>query len=545
MSTKDGQSIPTLDGNNIFYYCIVLLLLQHIIIIKGPWVGLGLSWLVGLGLGKGPVQLNVVELNRALTTIEQEGEQLGLYLNVHKCELVGHGLSDMASLLDAFPDLMVVDSASANLLGSPLGNMSALNVCLESKIHQLRLISNRLCYLDSHDALILLKHALALPKLLHILRSSPAFASPLLQEYDNILVAMVSQITNNHLCIEDPAWVQASLPVAYGGLGIRSAVHLAPSAFLASADAASEIVRQLLPVNMVLNVYPERESALILWKENVSIDEEPPAPPSSYKQRAWDRPRVLARHNALMSNAQDLGTKARLLATSTKESGAWLSALPCSALGLRMSNDTVRIAVGLRLGMPLCQPHSCIHCNSEVTTLGTHGLHCRRSQGRHPRHFELNQIIHRSLQSAKVPSRLEPTGLSASDRSRPDGLSLIPWSSGKFLVWDATCTDTYCISNINRTSTEAGAAAAHAEAEKRRIYDYLCRSYCFIPVGVETSGACGPQALSLFREVGNRIRRVTGDPLAFTYLMQRISVAIQRGNAMSIMGSMTLDYTPP
>ena len=33
MSTKDGQSIPMLDGNNIFYYCIVLLLLQHIIII--------------------------------------------------------------------------------------------------------------------------------------------------------------------------------------------------------------------------------------------------------------------------------------------------------------------------------------------------------------------------------------------------------------------------------------------------------------------------------------------------------------------------------
>ena len=74
---------------------------------------------------------------------------------------------------------------------------------------------------------------------------------------------------------------------------------------------------------------------------------------------------------------------------------------------------------------------------------------------------------------------------------------------------------------------------------------FVDHAYCFIPVSVETSGACGPQALSLFREVGNCIRRVTGDPLSFTYLMQRIAVAIQRGNAMSIMGSMTLDYAPP
>ena len=39
------------------------------------------------------------------------------------------------------------------------------------------------------------------------------------------------------------------------------------------------------------------------------------------------------------------------------------------------------------------------------------------------------------------------------------------------------------------------------------------------------SGACGPQALSLFREVENHIRSVTGDPLSFTYLMQRIAAA--------------------
>ena len=56
-------------------------------------------------------------------------------------------------------------------------------------------------------------------------------------------------------------------------------------------------------------------------------------------------------------------------------------------------------------------------------------------------------------------------------------------------VWDAFCTDTisYCASSIGRTSSETGLAAARAESQKTKTYSYLCRSYCFVPVSVETS----------------------------------------------------------
>ena len=226
---------------------------------------------------------------------------------------------------------------------------------------------------------------------------------------------MVSQITNNTIHTDDPAWLQASLPVGNGGLDIRSAVHLALSAFLASADAASTVIHQLLPDSIDSSVYPDRDAALAVWKESVTADTEPPLPPSSHCQKSWDRPHVVARWDSLLHSADTSSTTARLLATSVKESGAWLNALPCSALGLRMTNDTVRIAVGLRLGTPLCQPHIFVHCNREVSSLGLHGLSCLKSQGRHPQHFELNQIIHRSLHSARIPSRLEPLGLSSSD----------------------------------------------------------------------------------------------------------------------------------
>ena len=55
----------------------------------------------------------------------------------------------------------------------------------------------------------------------------------------------------------------------------------------------------------------------------------------------------------------------------------------------------------------------------------------------------------------------------------------------------------------------------------------------------------GPQAHTFLKELGQRLRDVSGDQLSYTYLVQRISVAFQRGNAVAVMGSMKLDFTPP
>ena len=93
----------------------------------------------------------------------------------------------------------------------------------------------------------------------------------------------------------------------------------------------------------------------------------------------------------------------------------------------------VRVASGLRLGVPLCRPHLCISCGEDVNILGTHGLSCRFSKGRHSRQASFNDIIKRSLESAKIPCHLEPTGLFRSDGKRPDGASIVPWRVGRCL----------------------------------------------------------------------------------------------------------------
>ena len=52
-----------------------------------------------------------------------------------------------------------------------------------------------------------------------------------------------------------------------------------------------------------------------------------------------------------------------------------------------------------------------------------------------------------------------PSGLSPSDGRRPDRTSMVPWTSRKLPVWDATCSDTYTPSNINNGVAVTGAGA--------------------------------------------------------------------------------------
>ena len=360
---------------------------------------------------------------------------------------------------------------------------------------------------------------------LHV--SSPPPPPPHLQAYDELLRSILSSQCN--ICLNDEStWRQASFPVRDGRIGIRRAVQLAPSAFLASAAGSSDLVYQIFPPHLKDASNPVVESTLTTWLH--SHDEPPPSNTASHHQKAWDAPCIRATYDTLLDESSDASTRARLLAVATKESGAWLSALLVSSLGLRIDDNVIRVALRLRLGAPLCEPHHCQHCGDVVNQTGTHGLRCRYSKGRHPRHAAINEVIKRSLGSANIPCHLEPTGLYRSDGKWPDG-SLIPWKRGKVLVWDATCPDTLVPSYI----TLAGAVAEKAEKKKRTKYAHLEESHYFVPVAVETMGVFGPEARSFLRELGHRVANATQDPLSHLYLRQRISVAVQRGNTAAIL----------
>ena len=468
------------------------------------------------------------DVKHDLEVIVCEGAALGLHLNEWKSEVIG---GDPAARDSILPGAQVTDPASAFLLG--IGDMSSTSDAISGKTQLLRTMGDRLQHVSAHDALLLLRYSFAIPKLLYLLRSSPSFLSPNLKDYDDVLRSIVGTIANTHL--DDNAWKQASLPVKAGGLGIRSAVQLAPSAFLSSAAASSDLVRHILPPRFGPQELLHIDSALASW--SLDQDHPPPVAPASHRQKVWDAAKVSATANELLENAPDALSRARLMAASAKESGAWLNALPISSLGLRMDDNTVRISVGLRLGTTLCRPHACLHCGADVNHLGTHGLSCVRSEGRHHRHAALNDIVHRALTAAHIPSRLEPSGIFRSDGKRPDGITVVPWKSGRLLVWDATCPDTFAPSYLPSAASGVGAVASAAEERKKRKYSHLDRCHSFVPVAIETTGVFGPDTVQFLRELGRRLQLVSADHNSFTYLVQRLSVAVQRGNAASVMGS--------
>ena len=470
-------------------------------------------------------------ISKDLDLVVHEGAARGLSLNQRKTEVVYFSSDAPSSFLSSIPMAQLIPAQDATLLGSSIGDVNSITSVLSGKTKLLQGMGERLKYLSSQDGLLLLRHSFSIPKVLHLLRSAPTFVSSGLTSYDEVQRSILESITN--VSLDDSAWIQASLPVKNGGLGIRSAVDLAPSAYLASVASTRQLVLRILPSRLQIVDMPFESEALSCW----SIGHDFPAPvdTDAHLQKAWDRCTVESLASNLLENAPDAPSRAHLLAASAPESEAWLNALPLSSLGLRMDDNAVRVAVGLRLGVPLCHPHLCRHCGEEVGQLGTHGLSCKFSQGRFHRHGALNNIIHRALTTARVPSRLEQVGMSRSDGKRPDGATTVPWERGRLLVWDVTCPGTLAPSYLPFSTRNAGEVAAAAEVRKSSKYSHL---HChFVPIAIETVGSMGPKTLKFLRELGRRLCLVEG-PLSYSHLTQRLSVALQWGNAASILGTL-------
>ena len=197
------------------------------------------------------------------------------------------------------PGSRIVNLSMATLLHSPLGDVPGISSVLTEKTNFLKIMGERLPLLSTHDAYLLLRHSIALPKLLYCLCTAPCFLSSQLQQYDAVLKTIMCNTFNIHLSNDHSAWTQAVLPVRHGGLGIRSVVQLAPSAYLASAAASSTLVFQILPPQFT--DLPSFQKALTLWSN--SCNQSPPEGITSYYQKSWDIPTILAMKENLLNSA--------------------------------------------------------------------------------------------------------------------------------------------------------------------------------------------------------------------------------------------------
>ena len=464
---------------------------------------------------------------------------LGLEINPNKCELflVNPSSNECTNALDKFnnltPGMKLLDKKNLTLLGAPIFP-EAIESILTPKLEKLIVMASRLKEIDAHDALFLLRNCFSMPKLTYNLRTAPCFLKKdILNKYDTIMKESLQAILNVKL--DENAWVQSTLPVKLGGLGIKLASEVALPAYLSSVYSSESIMKGLIPDSIKEDPNSYYEQGYHEWK---LLSEQENIPVNPRFQSEWDSPIYIQKYNKLIVSAPTKKEKARLLAVSSQNASDFLHALPISSLGLKLADSTLRVACALRLGSHVCIPHKC-PCGVMVDPLGRHGLLCKLQVGRHPRHSQINDIVKRALTSAEFPSRLEPTGLCRKDGKRPDGLTLFPYKHGKSLLWDVTCVDSLADTYISSTSESPGTAAERAERAKIVLYEELTKDYIFTPIAVETFGSWGEQGHTLIKEIGQRLCDITGDKRSTNYLFQRISMAVQRGNASSVLGTVT------
>ena len=124
------------------------------------------------------------------------------------------------------------------------------------------------------------------PKVLHLLRCSPSVSHPSLERFDALLKQAIQRITNSVL--SDLQWIQASLPVRDGCLGVRRVSSLALPAFLASAASTLSLQDDILTECAHSNSN-FLQSCLADW--SAKFGDVPDILPT--KQPIWDRPGVL------------------------------------------------------------------------------------------------------------------------------------------------------------------------------------------------------------------------------------------------------------
>ena len=195
--------------------------------------------------------------------LEEQAPTYGLQLNRAKCEASARSY-DEANKIQTFAEFENVAVEDLTLLGAPLLPGRAVDKSIQKKIKDLDTVITRLEMLHPHDSFTLLRSSLSIPKLLYTLRTSACFLNEgLLHDFDEVLRTGLCSLLNIHM--SDDQWIQASLPVRNGGLGIRSAVMLATSAFLASAAVIRSLQDRLLHEVAVMLTDPLVEEASGSW----------------------------------------------------------------------------------------------------------------------------------------------------------------------------------------------------------------------------------------------------------------------------------------
>ena len=202
----------------------------------------------------------------AVQVMTDLGLPVGLRLNPSRCKPIGPAESLSESCPTVLRNFNLVDMGSACFLRAPFGPGPGMDDMLAYRCDRLDRVMARLKLLSSQsqNSLLIPIAAVGSPMILNVIRAAPCTDHPLLVRFDTPMRSELSAVINCDLT--ELAWTQASLPIRDGGLGLRSVVLLAPSAFLASTAATLTLQSAILG-KCVVGPDPNVALTLSRWME--------------------------------------------------------------------------------------------------------------------------------------------------------------------------------------------------------------------------------------------------------------------------------------
>ena len=151
------------------------------------------------------------------------------------------------------------------------------------------------------------------------------------------------------------------------------------------------------------------------------------------------------------------------------------------------------------------------------------------------RHDRIRDRIFAEAQHASLNPTKEMPGLIPGSASRPADVFVENWVDGRKVAFDVSVVSPTQEAILHRAADIPGAAIEMRKASKRRAHFDHCRAQgiFFQPLVVETFGGWDKDAAKFLKEIARQDARRWGKEgaLEIKHFFQRLSVALQRGNA--------------
>ena len=362
-----------------------------------------------------------------------------------------------------------------------------------------------------------------------------------LHAFDDGLRRSLERILCCSVC--ERSWLQASLPLLFGGLGLRASFRTAPAAFLASCHSSFPLIQQLLSGCSFEDLHPHSipgvQSAFEFFQNFLPNWSTPDSPTQTTLQAALDADQL---HQLL--NASTIRDRAHLNSIYTGQfTSSWLQAIPNPNLGLAIVGCEFTCALRYWLSIPFFDSSHLCSCGSTLDPHGDHLLGCGQGPLRIRRHDVLTYILFQALLQDNHQVKREQRIFSSS-AVRPGDIFHPDFSDGKPTYFDVSVRNSLLPHFLSRASLVAGVASSAGEMDKDAKYNHNVSSAgcVFFPLVVETLGLWTDSSISLLRRIAARttLRSGVSQGQAFHNLLQQLSVKLWSYNAKMLLRHISL-----